>query len=294
MKRALVLGGGGRVGVAWEIGLTYGLVQGGFALDSVDAIVGTSAGAIVGAQLAHGKLPAVAKPEATGPDGDSGERPAAARRPAHDPSTIDMKAIMQIFAIWETIERSTPEQSAAIGKIVSALDRSREAEWLREIAGSIHVSEWGERRLLVCAVDAESGERRVFERGDGVPLVHAVAASSAVPGLFSAVEIDGRLYMDGQVHSSTNADVLVPDRPAQVLIAMPTNVATSRNIGAHAERMLDGEVEALRAAGSEVLIKTPSSEDSQRMGGNLMDLSRVRDAFAVGLATGRAWAQELG
>jgi NTE family protein len=143
-------------------------------------------------------------------------------------------------------------------------------------------------------VDTDTGERRVFERNDDVPLERAIAASSSVPGLFPAVEIQRRIYMDGQVQSSTNADVLVAHRPDQVLIAMPTNATTSRGIGGHAERMVEQEIAALRAAGSKVLFKTPSSEDVQRMGPNLMDYGRVRDAFAVGVEAGRAWAAELG
>lgn len=51
---ALVLSGGGPLAVAWECGLAAGLARGGLVLGSVDFILGTSAGAIVGAQLAAG------------------------------------------------------------------------------------------------------------------------------------------------------------------------------------------------------------------------------------------------
>ena len=50
--RALVLGGGGPVGRAWEIGLTHGFAGQGIDLGTADLIIGTSAGAVVGAQLA--------------------------------------------------------------------------------------------------------------------------------------------------------------------------------------------------------------------------------------------------
>lgn len=55
MRRALVLGGGGPVGVAWEIGLAAGLEQERVRLVDADLIVGTSAGSIVGAMLALGR-----------------------------------------------------------------------------------------------------------------------------------------------------------------------------------------------------------------------------------------------
>jgi len=48
LKRALVLGGGGPVGVAWESGLLAGLAEHGADVSDADLFVGTSAGSIVG------------------------------------------------------------------------------------------------------------------------------------------------------------------------------------------------------------------------------------------------------
>ncbi|MGQ0507413.1 MAG: patatin-like phospholipase family protein [Myxococcaceae bacterium] len=52
--RALVLGGGGISGIAWELGILSGLVQAGVNLEKPDLIMGTSAGSIAGAQVAAG------------------------------------------------------------------------------------------------------------------------------------------------------------------------------------------------------------------------------------------------
>src|SRR4051794_36505838 len=51
---ALVLGGGGVTGVAWETGIVAGLAAAGVDLTRADLVVGTSAGAVVGAQLTSG------------------------------------------------------------------------------------------------------------------------------------------------------------------------------------------------------------------------------------------------
>ncbi len=52
---AVVLGGGGAVGVGWQTGLLLGLHEAGVDLAGAEAIVGTSAGALVGALLASGR-----------------------------------------------------------------------------------------------------------------------------------------------------------------------------------------------------------------------------------------------
>ncbi len=55
--RALVLGGGGPVGVAWESGLVAGLAEQGVQMAEADLFVGTSAGSVVGSQLSLSKAP---------------------------------------------------------------------------------------------------------------------------------------------------------------------------------------------------------------------------------------------
>ncbi|MBO0687117.1 MAG: patatin-like phospholipase family protein, partial [Candidatus Dormibacteraeota bacterium] len=55
----LALGGGGPVGVAWEIGVLLALAEdAGFEPNRAKVIVGTSAGSIVGARLRRGRTPA--------------------------------------------------------------------------------------------------------------------------------------------------------------------------------------------------------------------------------------------
>lgn len=286
MKRALVLGGGGVIGVAWESGLLNGLLEGGFDPREVDVIVGTSAGAITGAPLAAGVVPPA-------PGSEQAKRREGSTVLPIDRTAMDPKALGAIFGRWAAMTHTTLEDTAAIGKIACTLHRGMEAQMVAHIAGLLGLSAWPERRLLVNAVDTESGERRVFDRSSDVELDRAVAASSAVPGIFPSVTIHERLYMDGQVHSSTNADALLPNAPELVLVAMPTNGVTSPGIGGHAERMLELELSALRAAGSRVSVRTPRPEDGARLGTNLMDAARAPEAFAVGLETGRVWADEL-
>lgn len=283
-RRALVLGGGGVVGVAWESGVAAGMFERGIDLREVDVVVGTSAGAIVGAQLASGFLPHVPR-ERTVPPPPAG--------PAVDRTSLDLTLLGTVFRLWSGMERTNPEQAAAIGKLTASMPREAQKGWDLRVAYGVGIEHWPQRPLLVNVVDTESGQRRTLDRDSGIDVNAAIAASSAVPGMFPPVELAGRLYMDGQVHSSTNADVLLPFAPEQVLIAMPTNKVTGQGIGPHAENMLELEIAALRAAGCKVSVRMPHPEDSERLGKNLMDGRRANDAFAVGLEAGRAWAEEL-
>jgi NTE family protein len=284
VKRALVLGGGGVIGVAWESGVVAGLFEAGVDLREADVVVGTSAGAIVGAQIASGFLPHVPRARL---------RPAPADKPVVDRATLDLQVLGSVFKVWGTMTSADPAKAAEIGKLTASLPRDAQQGWAERIVYGIDIEDWPERPFLVSTVDTGSGERRVFDRSSGADVNAVVTASSAVPGMFPPVEIEGRLYMDGQMHSSTNADVLLPFAPEQVWIAMPTNRVTSPGIGAHAENMLELELTALRAAGCRVSVRMPRPEDAEKLGSNLMDPRRMAEAFTVGLATGREWADEL-
>ena len=103
--------------------------------------------------------------------------------------------------------RALPGDRARVGRFAS--DAARFSQAVREpvIASRLPSAAWPERNLVVTAVDAHSGAPRTFSRNDGVDLVRAVSASSAVPGLWPPVEIGGRWYLDGGVRSATNADL---------------------------------------------------------------------------------------
>ena len=90
MSRALVLGGGGPVGIAWECGLIAGLAQAGVDIGKADFVLGTSAGSFVGARLAMGAesaklaepiLAEAARAEAAPKSDEPAAAPAAAQTP---------------------------------------------------------------------------------------------------------------------------------------------------------------------------------------------------------------------
>jgi NTE family protein len=222
-RRALVLAGGGIAGIAWETGILRGIADESPAaarllLDS-DVLVGTSAGSAVAAQIGSGSPPEVLFDRQV------------AESSAEIDSGVDLDDIIEIFltALSEpydnTLDR-TRQQMQRIGAVALATETLPEPVRRRVIAQRLPSHDWPDRALRITAIDVATGELVVFDRGSGVGLVDAVAASCAVPGAWPPVTIDGRRYMDGGVASSVNlgmagdcdaAVVLVPsgvDAPA--------------------------------------------------------------------------------
>jgi NTE family protein len=79
------------------------------------------------------------------------------------------------------------------------------------------------KRLIVVAADLDSGQPvRFGETGyDHVPISRAVQASSALPGLYAPVEIDGRHYVDGVLLKTLHASVALEAGADLVLCVNP-------------------------------------------------------------------------
>lgn len=85
--------------------------------------------------------------------------------------------------------------------------------------------------VLVTAVDIDRAERVVFGRGydTHTPISQAVAASSAVPGLFRPYKIGGRYLVDGEIARTLSADIAVAAGADVVIISniyRPTRKST--------------------------------------------------------------------
>ncbi|HEU4327229.1 MAG TPA: patatin-like phospholipase family protein [Roseiflexaceae bacterium] len=271
MTKALVLGGGGTVGIAWETGVLSGLREAGVDVTGADLIVGTSAGSVVGAQLALG-LPL--------------EMMLATQLALSDPAqeqaiTFDLSRFATVAQLLTQAPDVTDELLRQLGRIALESPTMPEADYLERFA--LLRLPWPARRLLVTAVEAEQGQFQVWDSAADAPLQAAVASSCAVPGLFPPVTIGGRRYMDGGMRSSTNADLARGHEAVLVITPIRPQAA---GLGA-AGRRLDQQVADLRAAGSRVAVIEPDEADWRELGVNLMDTSRRAEAAQVGQRHGR-------
>ena len=279
-SRALVLGGGGPVGIGWETGIIRGLQEEGVDLTDADVMIGTSAGAAVGTQLASGKTPAELLAEQR-------ERPDDGAGPAITP---DMPVLIKIGEKWIGGSEVTKAVRAEIGALAVEAKTLSEEEWLAPFQAALPSPEWPSRRLLITGVDTGTGEFVTWERTSGVDLAHTVAASCAVPGILPPVAIDGRRYMDGGGHSVSNAQLA--QGYERIVIIAPSG-AGDNPYDNSTRRLLETEVEALRAAGSIVEYFLPDAGSVEAFGPNRMDATRTRPAAEAGLRQGRAAAAKL-
>lgn len=287
MSRALVLGGGGPVGIAWECGLIAGLAKAGVDLGQSNHILGTSAGSFVGARLAMGaEAASLADPILA--EADRVQSPAA-DTPRPPP---DLSFLMQKMTEAASSTRNPAEVRAEIGHWALAARTIDEAAFIasfgRGFAG-LADDDWPERSFACTAVDAETGQFQLWTKESGVGVTRAVASSCSVPGVYPPVTLKGRRYIDGGMRSATNADLATG---YGIVVVVALRVGGGAAAGPLAAR-LDEELSVLRDGGADVALITPNEASLEAFGQNLMDFRRRPDAVRAGLAQGEALATEV-
>ncbi|MEU8630682.1 patatin-like phospholipase family protein [Amycolatopsis sp. NPDC048633] len=271
--QALVLGGGGVAGVAWTTGLLTGLAGHGQDLTGADLLVGTSAGSVVAAQVTSG----------VSIDELFARQAEPARQTREIPVELDLEKFAAEFGGAVTGSATPAEVRRAVGRLALTAETVPEADRRAVVAERLPVHEWPEQRLVIVAVDAETGEPRRFDRASGVSLVDAVAASCAVPGIWPAVTIGGRRYVDGGVRSADNADYATGC--TRVTVVSPLGTADSPF---PMEKPLLTVLDDLRAAGAEVALVTPDEASVAAIGQNPLDPATRTPAAEAGRAQGAA------
>ncbi|HEY5070787.1 MAG TPA: patatin-like phospholipase family protein [Caulobacteraceae bacterium] len=291
-KRALVLGGGGPVGIAWEAGLLAGLAEGGVDLAKADRIVGTSAGSFVGAQLALGR----AARELADAIIAEGERttqgpPTAGARPAGP--TADLTVLFRKMNEAAAGDRDPQEVRREIGAFSLSAETMDEDAFIKTFGrgfSGLPQDTWPGGDFVCTAVDALTGEFVVWNRDAGVWVVRAVASSCSVPGVYPAVTLKGRRYIDGGMRSSTNAD-LAAGFGEVVVVAVRGAPDDPRTV--RLRQTVDREIAALKDGGATVEFIVPDEAGVSAFGANLMDFRRRPGAARAGEAQGRDLSQRL-
>ncbi len=297
-RTGLVLSAGGVLGGAWTAGALAAVAAGtGWDPADADFIVGTSAGSVFAALTASRVSPERLLParllalegiqdldewllaELTAEDAYLRH---GFPRPLPGSLRLTLNGLRDRtgISLLKSIGGLAPQGLVSTEPIQRTIRRAT-APALRPHGWVAHPNCW------TVACDYQTGDRVVFGRA-GAPRAHiaeAVAASCSIPGFFQPVRINDRVYVDGGLHSMSNADLLA-DRGLDLVVVLSPLSARDTHTGwtplqrLHAglrrlaAAQLDREVAKLLDAGTHVLVLEPDADDVQVMGDNVMDPTR--------------------
>ena len=259
-RTALVLGGGGITGIAWEVGVLVGLARAGVDVTDAETVVGTSAGSVVGSQVTSGlPLESLYAEQLSPPDAEIGGR-------------LGRLAALKLVPPY-VLPESGRDKLRRVGALALKAHPPGSADREAVIRSRLPVHDWPDRDLRITAVEAETGRFTVFDRDSGVDLVSVVAASCAVPTVWPPVAIDGHHYVDGGMRSTANLDLVAGAERVVVLGPLPRSFSKRTSLRAQLETVAPHEWSVI----------TPDAEALADFGKNLCDPARRADAARSGL-----------
>ncbi|HEY8317288.1 MAG TPA: patatin-like phospholipase family protein [Amnibacterium sp.] len=283
-ERALVLHGGGSSGNAWEIGVVAGLAEGGVDVAGADLVVGTSAGSTAAVQITSASLTDLLAEILGAPPTRPGTAPSG-------PAGASARPVVDHLARTDAIIAASSDAAdmrRRMGAAALELDEGPQhsERWRAIVAARLPVEDWPDRRILITAVDARTGEGVAFDRHSGIDLVDAVAASTSSGAPY---RVGDDRYIDGGYRRNENADLATGF--ARVLVLSPFG-GRSRHPDAWGMQ-LAAQVEELRAGCSRVATVFPDPDAAHLFGANAMDPANRPPAARVGREQGLALAERL-
>ena len=241
---ALALAGGGPLGGIYEVGVLIALAESleGVDLNRLDVYVGVSSGGFVAAALANGVSPTQMYRVFIDGGADAPLSPAVFLRPAFGEFARRTGSVPRLLAaatldyLRDPRRRSFLESFAAMGRAIPTGlfdQRAVDAFLARLFSTAGRVDDFRKLRpkLFVVATNLDTGASVTFGRPglDYVPISKAIEASTALPGLFPPVEIDGEHYVDGALNKTLHASVALEQEVDLLLCVNPLVPFDARN-----------------------------------------------------------------
>lgn len=252
MRIGIGLGAGGAFGWAFHLGVLDGLRATGRTPENAVRVIGTSAGSSIAVSMLSGATTEEVL-ATVGPPTDAAER-ADMEQAFADVLRRPWRILRPIAPLGATAWRPGRGLPAIAGAFPTGAFPTSP---LRRFPGAEAMAEWPDS-LWIPSVRADDGQLVVFGRDrKDVPVVDAMEASSAVPGMFHTKMVEGRPHVDGAVASALHANLFLDDGLDAILLSSPMTKPGNGMVRRRARRQLDAEVELLRNAGTHVLAIEP-------------------------------------
>ena len=288
LDRTLVLGGGGEYYVAWYCGFFHGLMELGVdPAEHAEMVVGTSAGAYIGSSMTSGHF----KRLRTEFD-FFGHFPGLFGKLA-PVSTVNASQ-KRAQDINFGVKDGDPSSIRAIGHAALAADNRVNGPAVERVAWLLtddSRTSWPPVKMLTTSNDCFTGERLVVHKSvadkNGIPLAHAAAASSSLPGVIGPTLLGQRFCMDGGISKAwAHTDVVAGSKRALV-ITLTNGYEGSLLSGI--PHNIHKEIDALKTTGTKAMLiiaGTPS-------GVNLLDPNEISPALHAGYERARTEAPKI-
>ncbi len=285
--RALVLGGGGEYYVAWYCGFFHGLLELGIDPNLAEMVVGTSAGAYIGSSLTSGHFQRLRT------EFDIfGYVPGLFAKLA--PVSTTNASQTRAREINFRVKDGSPASIKAIGHAALAADNRLNGNGVDRLAWLLtgdSRTDWPVAKMFTTANDCYTGERlvigQVAARKNDIPLAHAAAASSSLPGEIGPTLLGQRFCMDGGIARTwAHTDVVAGAKRA--LVVTLTNGYEGSLLSGIPHDVYK-EISALEATGTKALLIIAGTPP----GVNLLDPKQIEPALKAGYARAKVEAPAI-
>jgi NTE family protein len=252
----LALAGGGPLGGIYEVGALLALADSldGLDFNDLEVYVGVSSGGFVAAALANGMSPAQMYRLFIDDGIDAALKPEIFLKPAFAEFARCFTALPGLAAratlqyLRDPFHRGVIESFSTLARAIPTgfFDNRAIDEFLaRLFAAPGRTNDFRKlsRKLFLVATNLDTGASVTFgsHRHAHVPISRAIQASSALPGLFPPVAIDGEFYVDGALNKTLHASVAL-DEGVKLLLCVNPLVPFDASSGRHHGHMKVGRL----------------------------------------------------
>ncbi|MFG1421219.1 patatin-like phospholipase family protein [Roseixanthobacter liquoris] len=287
LDRTLVLGGGGEYYVAWYCGFFHGLLERGLDPSVAEMVVGTSAGSYLGSSLLSGRFQQM-RTEFEFFSHFPGLF--AKLAPVTAPNASQKRAQEINFGVKD----GSPDSIRAIGHAALASDNHLNGNGVDRLAWLLTGDSrtgWPAAKMFTTANDCYSGERIVVHqdvaRKNGIPLAHAAAASSSLPGVIGPTLLGQRFCMDGGISRTWAHTDLVAGSKRALVVTLTNGYEGSLLSGI--PHNIHTEISALEATGTKTMLIIAGTPP----GVNLLDPRQIEPALRAGYERAKIEAPKI-